>query len=125
MAAERQGVSRRLMELVNVRASQLNGCARCLDEHIPRALEAGETIQRIGVLPAWRETRLFDEVERAALEITESVTQDSGHLADDDRRRLREVLGDERFSLVAWIAITINSYNRVSILSGHQPRHRD
>lgn len=121
MAAERQGVSRRLMELVNVRTSQLNGCAQCLDLHTRQALEAGEDVQRLGVLPAWRESGLFDEVEEAALEIAEAMVG-GGHLEEATYERVRGVLGDQRLSLVCWIAVTINAYNRVSVVSGHRPR---
>lgn len=121
MAAERQGVGRRLMELVNVRSSQLNGCAQCLDLHVRQALGAGEDVQRLGVLPAWRESGLFDDVEQAALEVAEAVTA-GGHLDEETYARVLGVLGEERFSLVAWIAVTINAYNRVSVVSGHRPR---
>ncbi|WP_243789736.1 carboxymuconolactone decarboxylase family protein [Saccharopolyspora gloriosae] len=119
------GVERVLLELVNIRASQLNGCAFCLDLHTRRALEAGETIQRLGVLPGWRDTDLFGPRERAALELTEAVTLVAGRHPDDAAyARAREALTDEEVSLVIWAAITINAFNRVSILSQHPVRRR-
>jgi len=64
-----------IRELVNIRASQLNGCVFCIDMHIHEALELGETQDRIFQLPAWRESQLFTEAERAALAYTEAATR--------------------------------------------------
>jgi AhpD family alkylhydroperoxidase len=119
------GLDRVLMELVNVRASQLNGCAFCLDRHTQLALDAGDTAQRLGVLPAWRETDLFSDKERAALELTEAVTLVADQHPDDAAlARVRTILSDDEASVVTWAAITINAFNRVSILSGHPVRPR-
>ncbi|MGP3967293.1 carboxymuconolactone decarboxylase family protein [Streptomyces sp. 6N223] len=120
--ADDAGLSRVTLELVNVRVSQINACAYCLDLHSRRALAAGETPQRLAVLPAWRETELFTDVERAALEIAEAVTLVAGpgrHLPDADYDRLRQSLTDDQLSLLIWAAIAINAFNRVSILSRH------
>jgi AhpD family alkylhydroperoxidase len=120
------GLTRITLELVNIRASQLNACVYCLDLHTRRALEAGETPQRLAVLPAWRETALFTGLERAALEIAEAVTLTAErHLPDDAYARLRDHLTDEQLSLLTWAAISINAFNRVSILSGHPLIPRD
>src|SRR4051794_3070415 len=73
-AAEEAGLDRALVELVNIRISQINGCAYCLHIHVRDALAGGETTQRIAVLPAWRDTTLFSSKERAALALAESVT---------------------------------------------------
>jgi AhpD family alkylhydroperoxidase len=121
------GLTRITLELVNIRVSQLNACVYCLDLHTRRALEAGETAQRLAVLPGWRETDLFTDVERAALEIAEAVTLVADHhLPDADYTRLRGDLTDDQLSLLIWAAITINAFNRVSTLSGHPvtPRQR-
>ena len=67
-------LDRRLVELVNIRISQINGCAYCLHVHVRDAQLAGETSQRIAVLPAWRDTTLFTDAERAALTLAESLT---------------------------------------------------
>lgn len=117
------GLERTLLELVNIRASQLNGCAYCLDLHTRRALDAGETSQRLAVLPGWRDTELFTARERAALELSEAVTLVADQRLDDATyARARTALTDDEVSLVLWAAITINAFNRVSILSRHPLR---
>ncbi|SFT08102.1 carboxymuconolactone decarboxylase family protein [Saccharopolyspora flava] len=123
--AREAGLGRVLLELVNIRASQLNGCAFCLDRHTRLALEAGETPERLGVLPAWRETELFTAEERAALELAEAVTLVAAQRPDQDTYdQVRKVLSDDQVSVITWAAITINAFNRVSILSGHPVRAR-
>ncbi|WP_282694624.1 carboxymuconolactone decarboxylase family protein [Streptomyces sp. CC208A] len=122
-AGEAAGLDRILVELVNLRVSQLNGCAYCLDVHTRAALRAGETPRRLGVLAAWRDTELFTPRERAALALAEATT----HPADADAEErayaeAREVLDDAELSAVAWAAITINAFNRVSVLSKHPVR---
>lgn len=113
-------LGRVIMELVNVRVSQINQCLFCLDLHSRRAVEAGESNQRIAVLPAWRESTLFSEQERAALEIAEAVTKvATEHIDDDTYAAARSALSDDQISVLIWAAITINAFNRVSILSGH------
>ncbi|MFE7630966.1 carboxymuconolactone decarboxylase family protein [Kocuria sp. NPDC057446] len=124
-AAEDAGLSRALVELLNIRVSQLNGCAYCLDLHTGYAVEAGVSAQKLAVLPAWRETELFDDLERAALAIGESVA-----LLPDEETRLAELavaraeLTDEQYSALQWSAVAISAFNRVSILSRHQVRPR-
>ena len=122
-AADDAGLDRILVELVNLRVSQLNGCAYCLDVHTRAALAAGETPRRLGVLAAWRDTLLFTPRERAALALAEATTHPSE--ADAQERayaEAREVLDDTELSAVIWVAITINAFNRVSILSKHPVR---
>ncbi len=119
-AAEAAGLDRRFVELINLRVSQVNGCAYCLDLHHRRAIEAGESERRIAVLDAWQETALFDERERAALQLAESITRlpeplERAYVED----HARAVLGDEAYSAVAWVAITMNAFNRISITSHH------
>lgn len=119
------GLDTILLELVNVRASQLNGCAFCLDRHTERALEAGETVQRLGVLPGWRDADLFTPREQAALELTESVTLVAQQHPDGATyARARTHLSDDETALVTWAAITINAFNRVSLMSRHPVRRR-
>ncbi|HWJ11082.1 MAG TPA: carboxymuconolactone decarboxylase family protein [Nocardioides sp.] len=122
-AAEAAGVGRALVELVNLRISQINGCAFCLDLHRRRALEEGVSERRIAVLSAWSETDLFTEQEQAALQLAESITR----LPEPVERIYAEdvaraVLGDEAYSAVAWVAITMNAFNRISITSHHPVR---
>ncbi|MER6097523.1 carboxymuconolactone decarboxylase family protein [Streptomyces sp. NPDC001728] len=121
--AAEAGLDRVLVELVNLRVSQINGCASCLDVHTRAALRAGEATRRLGVLPAWRDTELFTPRERAALALAEATTHPADARAQerayDDAR---EVLDEDELSAVIWVAITINAFNRVSILSKHPVR---
>lgn len=125
-ASREAGLDRILVELINVRVSQINGCAYCLDTHVRDALLAGETSQRLAVLPGWRDTDLFSETERAALQVAEAVTS-LGSAEDRDRAvaQARAQLSDEQFSVISWIAITMNAFNRLSIMSRHPVRPRD
>jgi AhpD family alkylhydroperoxidase len=124
-AAEAAGLDEKTVELLRVRVSQLNGCAYCLDLHVREALEAGESVQRLAVLPAWRETALFTEKERAALALAESITDLPGHdVQGHEEAFAREHLSEEEFSAVSWLVITMNAFNRVSITS-HHPVTRD
>lgn len=121
--AAEAGLDRILVELVNLRVSQLNGCASCLDVHTRAALRAGETTRRLGVLAAWRDTELFTPRERAALALAEATTHPADALAQERAYAdAREVLDDDEISAVLWVAITINAFNRVSILSKHPVR---
>ncbi|MFD5370059.1 carboxymuconolactone decarboxylase family protein [Streptomyces sp. NPDC127103] len=121
--AAEAGLDRILVELVNLRVSQINGCASCLDVHTRAALRAGETTRRLGVLPAWRDTELFTARERAALALAEATTDPADRLAQDRAYgAARAVLDDEEISAVIWVAIAINAFNRVSILSRHPVR---
>ncbi|MFJ9821850.1 carboxymuconolactone decarboxylase family protein [Streptomyces sp. NPDC101151] len=124
VAAE-AGLERTLVELINLRVSQINGCAFCLDVHTRAALRAGETTQRLGVLAAWRDTELFTPEERAALALAE-VTTVPGDAAVQQAAydTAREALTDDQVSAVIWVAITINAFNRVSIMSKHPVRRR-
>ncbi|MEU4098093.1 carboxymuconolactone decarboxylase family protein [Streptomyces sp. NPDC026673] len=121
--ASEAGLDRELVELVNIRVSQMNGCAFCLDRHSRTALGAGETPQRIAVLPAWRDTELFTARERAALAVAEATTDPTDAAAQEQAyEAAREVFSDDELSALIWVAITINSFNRVSILSKHPVR---
>jgi AhpD family alkylhydroperoxidase len=114
------GLAPGTLELVNIRVSQVNACVYCLDLHTHLALQEGESPQRLAVLPGWRETELFTNTERAALEIAEAITRVAEHhLPDADYDRLREWLSEDQLSVLIWAAITINAFNRVSILSRH------
>lgn len=121
--AEESGLSRSLVELVNVRVSELNGCASCLDVHHRRADEAGVTAKQLATVSVWRDTELFDEREQAALRLAEIATTLPDHdTAEREYARAREVLDEDELSAVLWVAATINAFNRVSILSGHTVR---
>ncbi|MFF2195889.1 carboxymuconolactone decarboxylase family protein [Streptomyces sp. NPDC058157] len=121
--AAEAGLDRILVELVNLRVSQLNGCAVCLDVHTRAAVRAGESTRRLGVLAAWRDTEIFTPRERAALALAEATTHPADALAQERAyAEAREVLDDDGISAVIWVAITINAFNRVSILSKHPVR---
>ena len=121
--AAEAGLDRILVELVNLRVSQLNGCAYCLDVHTGAALRAGETTQRLGVLAAWRDTEVFTARERAALGLAEATTAPADATAQERAYdAARAVLSDDEISAAIWAAIAINAFNRVSILSKHPVR---
>lgn len=124
--ATEHGLSQPEAELLKVRASQLNGCLFCLDLHSRQARAAGVPQQKLDLLPAWREGKIFTERETAALAIAEAAT--SLPLTEDSRADLmgaRAVLGDDTFLAAEWVAATINLFNRISILSEHPVRPRD
>jgi AhpD family alkylhydroperoxidase len=124
-AAQAAGLDRLLVELVNIRVSQLNGCGFCLDLHVRRAVKEGETPQRLAVLPAWRDVDLFSPAEQAALALAETITMLPGHHERErERIRARKALTADQFSVVSWLAITMNAFNRISIISGHPVRPR-
>jgi AhpD family alkylhydroperoxidase len=106
----------KLRELIRVRASQLNGCAYCVDMHTKDARAIGETEQRLYALPAWRETPFFTAPERAALAFTESVTRMTDtHVPDADFQALaREYTAPEIAALVSLITM-INAWNAIGV----------
>lgn len=110
------GLDRRLQELVKTRASQINGCAYCLDMHIKDARALGETEQRIYELNAWRETPFYSERERAALEWTEALTLVAeSHAPDEVYERVKKQFSPEEIANLTLVIATINSWNRLSI----------
>ncbi|GAA3826522.1 carboxymuconolactone decarboxylase family protein [Streptomyces phyllanthi] len=118
--AAEAGLDRTTVELINLRVSQLNGCAFCLDLHTRKALRAGESPQRLGVLAAWRDTGLFTPSERAALELAEATTDPTGFAAHESAyETARRALTEDQISAAIWVAITIGAFNRVSIMSKH------
>ncbi|MFO7546362.1 MAG: carboxymuconolactone decarboxylase family protein [Trueperaceae bacterium] len=110
------GLEHSLLELVKTRASQINGCGYCIDMHTKDARAAGESEQRLYVLPAWREAPIYTERERAALEWTEALTLVSeSEVSDDLYERVRQHF-DEKELVDLTLAITaINSWNRLAI----------
>lgn len=123
-SAEQAGLDAQLVELVNLRVSQINGCAYCLHVHTQKGIEAGLDDQRRGLVSAWREAeQVYSELERAALELAEAVTQ----LPELEELQVAQlsssaVLSPEQYSAVQWLAITMNVTNRISILSHHPVR---
>lgn len=110
------GLERPLLELVKMRASQINGCAYCLDMHSKDARALGETEQRLYLLNAWRESPFYTERERAALEWTESVTLVSETAVPDDvYERVKQQFSPEELANLTIAIATINTWNRLSI----------
>lgn len=125
-ASREAGLEEALLELVNVRVSQINGCAACLATHVPAAREAGVSQGRLDLLPAWRELDAFGDTERAALRLAETLTR----LDDADERAAATAaaadhFSDEQLSVLEWTIVLINAFNRVSIASHHQPGIED
>jgi AhpD family alkylhydroperoxidase len=110
------GLDRGLRELVRIRASQLNGCAYCIDMHTKDARAAGETEQRLYALPAWRETPFFTSRERAALAFTESVTLlASTHVPEADYEAVAKEFGPEEIGALVALIVAINAWNRIGV----------
>lgn len=116
-AATAAGLDQQLLELVKIRASQINGCAYCLAMHTRDARKLGETDQRLDVLAAWREAALYTEQERAALELTETITALSAHrdVPDDIYAAATAVFDEAQYAAVVWCVIVINAWNRVAV----------
>lgn len=103
-------------ELIKIRASQLNGCAFCIDMHTKDALKNGESAQRMFLLNAWRETDLFTAEEKALLAVTEEVTliHQQG-LTDSTYKLAGEFFSDEVIAQIIMAVVTINAWNRIAI----------
>ncbi len=113
---ESSGLDRTLLELVKIRASQINGCAYCIDMHTKDARAIGETEQRIYGLNAWRETPFYTERERAALEWTEAVTRVADtHVPDEVYERVREQFPEAELVALTFAVVAINAWNRLAI----------
>ena len=118
--ASEAGLDRIAVELINVRVSQLNGCAYCLDVHTRTALRIGESPRRLGLLNAWRDAGLFTPSERALLALAEATTDPANAAIQASAyETAREVLSEDQISAAIWVAVTINAFNRVSIMSKH------
>lgn len=115
----------RLHELVKIRASQINGCAFCLDMHTKDARAAGESEDRIYLLDAWREApHHYDERERAALALCEVITRIAdGPLDEDVWARAEAVFGTEELAQLVFAIVAINAWNRIAISAGSEPGH--
>jgi AhpD family alkylhydroperoxidase len=108
----------RLRELVRIRASQLNGCAYCIDMHTKDARAIGETDQRIYSLPAWRETPFFTDRERAALAFTESVTRcPETRVPTEDYDIVAEHFSPDEVGALLSLIVTINAWNAIGVAS--------
>ncbi|HEY0584796.1 MAG TPA: carboxymuconolactone decarboxylase family protein [Pseudoduganella sp.] len=112
----------RLRELVKIRASQINGCAYCIDMHSKDALKNGEDVRRLMALPAWRETPFFDERERAALLWTETLTELAKNGAPDEvYSAVAAQFSEQELSELTFVIGAINAWNRFGVGFAMQP----
>jgi AhpD family alkylhydroperoxidase len=120
IAAE-YGVDARLREIVMLSCSQLNGCSYCVRVHVDRATAAGMTADEIAQIPVWRESGVFTDRERAALELAETFTFiHRGGVGDEVYDRVGAVLTEREYVGVSWLSVSINAFNRVAI-AGRYP----
>ncbi|UWF78254.1 carboxymuconolactone decarboxylase family protein [Microbacterium neungamense] len=115
------GISDRLKELVMMHCSQLNGCAYCTRVHLDRALAAGIDVDTLTQIPTWRESHVFDERERAALELAEAFTfiAEDG-IPDDVYDRVGSVFTEKEYAALSWACVSINAFNRI-VIAGRYP----
>ena len=107
-----------LQELVRLRASQLNGCAYCVDMHSRDAIEGGDTQQRLFALPVWRETPFFTARERAALELTEAGTRlTDGPVTDEVYAQAAAEFSETELAELIWTIAVINTWNRLGAVA--------
>jgi AhpD family alkylhydroperoxidase len=113
-----------LRELVKLRASQINGCAFCIDMHWKDARAAGESEDRLYSLAAWHESSLYDARERAALALCEAVTLVAEtHVPDDAWRAAEEVFSKDELAQLVFAITAINAWNRLAISARTEPGH--
>lgn len=129
--ARSSGLESSLLELVKLRASQINGCAYCIDMHTKDARSRGETEQRLYALSAWHEAPFFTDRERAALTWTEAVTLvGETHVPDETFERVRKLFSQKELVDLTYAIIAINGWNRLAISfrtvpGTYQPSHHD
>lgn len=109
-------LDKKLIELVKIRVSQINGCAFCLNMHTQDARKSGETEQRIYLLNAWKETSLYTEQERMALEFAETLTLiSSNDISDTLYEKVRTLFDERQYTDLVLLINQINSWNRIAI----------
>ncbi len=121
-AVRRSSIDPGLLELVRLRASQLNGCGYCIDMHSRDALAAGQTERRVLALTAWRETPLFTRRERAALELGEAMTRLADHpVSDETFHAAATHFPDPELAQLIWTVAVINTWNRLGAVARPWP----
>lgn len=115
------GINRTHLDLVKIRASQINGCAYCIHMHTKDAREFGETEQRIYALNAWRETPFFTAEERVVLAIAEEITNIKNGISEKLYEDALLVMDKQEIAKIIMAAVTINAWNRIGIGTGMQP----
>ncbi|OME87224.1 alkylhydroperoxidase [Paenibacillus sp. FSL A5-0031] len=115
-------IDKQLLELIKIRASQINGCAFCINMHTKDARNLGETEQRIYALSAWRDTPYFTKEERAVLALTEAVTViTKEHVPDAVYEEVARYFESKQVGEIIMAIITINGWNRLAISTGMMP----
>lgn len=115
------GLDKGLYELIKLRASQINGCAYCINMHTRDAMKMGETAQRLFLLDAWRETELYTDKEKAVLALTESMTLIAqNHVPDEIYQAAAKQLSEKELAAVIMAIVTINGWNRIAISGRRQ-----
>lgn len=115
-AIDAGGLEKSLIELVKIRASQINGCAFCLDMHTREARALGETEERLHVLAAWHESPVFTDRERAALAWTDSLTDIAdGHVPDEVYADVKNAFSEKELAYLTAAVVAINSWNRIAV----------
>jgi len=118
------GLDEKLIHLMKMRASQLNGCAYCIDMHSIDARALGESEQRLYELDAWRETPFCSDRERAALEWTEAITLVAqGHVPDSVYEEVKKYFSEKEIIDLSIVATVINMWNRMAIATRAVPGH--
>jgi AhpD family alkylhydroperoxidase len=118
------GLNASLTNLIDIRASQINGCAFCLDMHWKDARAAGESEERLYMLSAWRESPLYSEAERAALSLCEAMTLlPSEGVPDEVWERAGEHFDEDELAQLVFAITVINAWNRLMVASGTEPGH--
>jgi len=113
----------KLRELVKIRASQLNGCAFCLDMHTADARKLGEDERRLATLPAFHESPFFSDREKAALALTDAITLLADtRVPDDVYDEAAAHFGDEELAQLVWAITVINAWNRIGVTTRMEPR---
>ncbi|MBB2147747.1 carboxymuconolactone decarboxylase family protein [Pedobacter gandavensis] len=114
-------LSKNYKELIKIRASQINGCAYCLDMHTKDALKNGESPQRIYTLSAWRETSFFTEEEMAILAFTEELTLIPSGISETTQARAAALFSEIELTEIIMAIVTINAWNRIAISTHLKP----
>ncbi|WP_409177344.1 carboxymuconolactone decarboxylase family protein [Brevibacillus fortis] len=113
------GLDKKLIELIKIRASQINGCAFCMDMHTQDARKLGETEQRIYLLSVWRESAVYTDAERAVLALTEAVTVITANgVSEELYQQVREHFDENQYVALIMAINTINCWNRLAISAG-------
>jgi AhpD family alkylhydroperoxidase len=119
---KKSGIDHKLLHMIKLRASQMNGCAYCIDMHWKDARALGETEQRLYGLDAWQESPYYTDRERAALAWTEAVTNlHDGHVSDAVYDQAKSYFSEKELADLTWLVAAINAWNRVAIATRAEP----